>query len=109
MMDRRKGRALGYEPHIAQSIEDILSTPIGSRVMRRDYGSKLPELIDAPISGETVIELYAATAEAIDLWEPRFALSRVQIAAADRAGALTLRLIGEVAAAPVTMDIEVTA
>lgn len=109
MMHRFTGRAVAYDAHIAQSIQDILTTPIGSRVMRRDYGSALPDLIDAPISGETVIDLYAATAEAIDLWEPRFALSRVQVAAASRAGALTLRLIGEVADAPVSMDIEVTA
>lgn len=32
--------------HISQSIGDILRTPVGSRVMRRDYGSLLASMID---------------------------------------------------------------
>ncbi len=34
--------------HIQQSVSDILRTPVGSRVMRRDYGSLLSELTDRP-------------------------------------------------------------
>uniref|UniRef100_UPI0026076D20 ATPase domain-containing protein n=1 Tax=uncultured Sphingobium sp. TaxID=316087 RepID=UPI0026076D20 len=32
----------------ATGVRDILTTPIGSRLMRRDYGSLIPELIDQP-------------------------------------------------------------
>ncbi|SMH35818.1 GPW/gp25 family protein [Maritimibacter sp. HL-12] len=94
-MDRHRGLSLDGDAHLTQSIGDILSTPIGSRVLRRDYGSNLPRLIDAPINGETVIDLYLASAEAIEKWEPRFRLSRVQIAGAG-SGQVDLALLGSV-------------
>src|SRR3546814_12586651 len=40
-VDRATGQRLDGNDHLAQSIGDILSTPIGTRVMRRDYGSML--------------------------------------------------------------------
>jgi phage baseplate assembly protein W len=101
-------RLLPEEQHLAQSINDILSTPLGSRVMRRDYGSDLPRLIDAPLNGETLVDLYAATAEAIDRWEPRFDLRRVEVADAV-AGKLSLTLTGEVLGLETVLAAEVTA
>ena len=48
MMSRNTGLSLSSEAdQIRQSIQDILTTPIGSRIMRRNYGSLLPQLIDA--------------------------------------------------------------
>ncbi|WP_456267651.1 GPW/gp25 family protein [Kushneria sp. AK178] len=76
------GRSLSGIDHLRQSLRDILTTPIGTRVMRRDYGSRLFELIDAPMNNTTLLELYAATAEAVARWEPRFRLTRVQVASA---------------------------
>jgi phage baseplate assembly protein W len=46
--------------------------------MRRDYGSRLFELIDRPVNSGWVMDAYAYTAEALDRWEPRFALSKVE-------------------------------
>lgn len=42
--DANTGKALEGMAHLRQSIRDILGTPLGSRVMRRDYGSELPAL-----------------------------------------------------------------
>lgn len=92
--------------HIAQSIADILSTPKGTRVMRRDYGSDLPDLIDQPINGETLVDLYAATAEAIARWEPRFALRRVEVPDAGPSGRLGLILTGEAAGLPSRLEVD---
>lgn len=91
---RTTARPIGDEARLAQSIGDILSTPVGSRVMRREYGSNLPLLIDQPMNGETVVDVIIATAEAIDRWEPEFELRRVEIADA-RAGHMELRLTGD--------------
>lgn len=93
-LSRTTGRAIGLDEHLTQSITDILTTPKGSRVMRRDYGSDLPELIDAPMNGETVIDVFAATAEALDAWEPRIKLRRVEIRAAS-IGSMSLRLTAD--------------
>lgn len=77
-MNATTGRDLDGEAHLRQSIGDILCTPIGSRVMRRTYGSRLPDLLDRPMTPELVVDVYAATAEALRKWEPRFRLTRVQ-------------------------------
>lgn len=64
-MNAQTGKPLEGIEHLKQSVRDILTTPIGSRVMRRDYGSRLFELIDNPTNPETVAEIIAASAEAL--------------------------------------------
>jgi phage baseplate assembly protein W len=87
------GTRLGGVDHLRQSIQDILTTPIGTRVMRRDYGSRLYRLVDAPLNRGTLLQLYAATAQAIRKWEPRFKLTKVRIASAEP-GRVELDLTG---------------
>lgn len=77
--DSITGKALEGLAHLRQSIRDILTTPIGSRVMRRDYGSRLFKLVDTPATPENQIEYIAATAEALARWEPRLEVTRVQV------------------------------
>lgn len=86
------GRALDGLGHLGQSIGDILTTPLGSRVMRRDYGSLLPELIDAPFNATTSLRLYGAVALALMRWEPRIRLIRVQLFQGTSPGSYTLDL-----------------
>jgi len=90
-MNRHTGLAVEGSAHLSQSILDILTTPKGTRVMRRDYGSDLPNIIDQPINGETLVDIYQATAEALDEWEPRLELARVQLAHAE-AGRIEIEL-----------------
>lgn len=85
------GQHLAGIDHLRQSIRDILGTPIGSRVMRRDYGSRLPRLIDAPMNRATLVQIYAATIEALGRWEPRIRVNRV-LAADARPGRVTLTI-----------------
>lgn len=81
-MNAETGRELTGLEHLKQSIADILNTPIGSRVMRRDYGSRLFELIDAPINRGTVVDIVAETAEALMKWEDRLVVSAVDVTGA---------------------------
>ncbi len=92
-MDAKTGKALEGIEHLKQSIIDILTTPINSRVMRRDYGSRLFELVDKPINRDLTLEIYAATAEALGKFEKRFKLEKVKIAEA-KEGKMTLVLEG---------------
>jgi len=78
-MNAHTGGPLNGLAHIRQSLADILTTPIGLRVMRRDYGSEVPELIDQPLHGATVLRVYAATAHAVRLWESRITLQGIQL------------------------------
>lgn len=94
------GKALSGDAHLAQSIADILTTPLGSRVMRRDYGSLLFELIDRPINGALRMLMHAATAIALRRWEPRLQLTRVNLVGEPQTGRLTIRIEGRRADLP---------
>lgn len=91
-MNINTGAAIGDTEHLRQSIADILTTPIGSRVMRRDYGSQLPDLIDWPTNAATRLQAYAATAMALIRWEPRIRLTRVELFLGEHAGQVVLDL-----------------
>ena len=68
--------------HLRQSIRDILTTPIGSRVMRRDYGCNLMSLLDRPMNSNLVGDIQVAVAMALANHEPRVQLSRVLVESA---------------------------
>jgi len=89
----KTGRKLSGIDHLRQSIRDILQTPIGSRVMRREYGSGLFELIDAPLTPAVRLSIIAATAKALILWEPRIAVETV-ILQTYEPGKVTIDLTG---------------
>ena len=74
-LNSRGGIALvSNEEKVAQSIRVILSTPIGQRVMRPTFGSRLHELVFAPANPETfgMAEMYVQ--DALNFWEPRIEL-----------------------------------
>ena len=91
--DQNTGKPLSGLAHLRQSIADILTTPIGSRVGRRTYGSRLFSLIDAPLTQGTLNEIYQAAAEAIINWEPRLQVTKIKVAQA-KFGAVLVDIVG---------------
>lgn len=81
-LNASSGAGISDIAHLRQSVATILFTPIGTRVMRRHFGSLLPELIDQPYNPTTRVRLYAAVAGALMRWEPRLRISRVQLLSA---------------------------
>lgn len=95
MMSRDTGTRMDAIAHLQQSVADILATPIGSRVMRREYGSLVPALIDQPDNLATQTRVYAAVASALMRWEPRLQIDRLRMLRdADRPGRVELELTG---------------
>ncbi|GFQ79659.1 hypothetical protein TNCT_539441 [Trichonephila clavata] len=92
-MSNKTGKELEGIEHLKQSIIDILTTPINSRIMRRNYGSRLFELVDKPINRDFTLEIFSATAEALEKWERRFKLEKVKITEV-KEGRVTLNLEG---------------
>lgn len=92
-MNKVSGKPLADFLHLKQSITDILTTPIGSRPMRRDYGSNLFTRIDAPMTGDLIAEIYADVVDALFNYEPRFEVSSVAVVSVGL-GSLVLDLEG---------------
>lgn len=88
------GSLAGDWSHVQQSVAKILTTPLGSRVMRRDFGSAITDLIDAKMTSGNVLAIYAAAAVAIEKWEPRFRVSRARIGRVGADGVIAMELFG---------------
>jgi phage baseplate assembly protein W len=78
-MDIDTGEPITGVEHLKQSIRDILTTPVGSRVMRRDYGSNLMTLLDRPMNSQLAVDVQIAVSMALSLQEPRLQLNRVTV------------------------------
>lgn len=93
-LDRRTGQPLTGLDHLKQSIEDILTTPLGSRRMRPDYGSNLRRFVDMPVNEGWKSAVQAEVARALGRWEPRIRLERVQVVSVV-GGQIGLQLAGQ--------------
>lgn len=93
-MSAKTGRTLTDTQHLAQSINDIVTTPLGSRIMRREYGCAVTDLMDWPLNSATRLQAYAAVTMALMRWEPRIRLSRVQLTPTTEAGGAVLDVEG---------------
>jgi hypothetical protein len=102
-MDRTTGRHIAGVEHLKQSIADIITTPLGSRLQRRTYGSLLPGLIDQPDNARTRLRCYAAIASALMNWEPRLRVTRVGMQSGAAPGQATVTLEGEYLGSAVSM------
>ena len=78
MINKNNGQSIASEQEsIHQSLQDITTTPIGSRIMRREYGSLIAELLDQPINDSLVLKCYSALYTAISRWENRIIISQI--------------------------------
>lgn len=102
-MDAATGLSISGEAHLLQSERDILTTPLGSRVMLRDYGSRVPFLVDAPAGGARIADVVAAGADALLAWEPRATLTRVRVQEV-AGGGVTIDLEHRVNGAPLKLE-----
>lgn len=93
MMSRYNGSELTELEHIRQSLEDIATTPIGSRLMRREYGTLLASLMDQPIGQALYLKIYSTLYSAYVRWEDRIEISQISVADLNK-GQLILDVIG---------------
>lgn len=88
------GLPVAGDAWLRAAIRDVLTTPIGSCVMRRTYGSRLAQLIDRPMTPGQVADIVAASAEALLAWLPILKLKTVKVLTAV-AGRFDLDLVFE--------------
>jgi len=88
------GLLLSDWDHVEQSISVILTTRLGQRVLRRDFGSEVPDLIAKPMTQRVLLAFYVAVAVAIARWEPRFEVTRCVIPTAGADGIIEMQIFG---------------
>jgi len=93
-IDRQTGQVLTGWAHCAQSIAVILSTAIGTRIMRRTFGSDVPRLVDRPSNHASVVLFVGRVADALQKWEPGFVLRKVQVLALGADGQTQFSVVG---------------
>ncbi|MDD2056326.1 GPW/gp25 family protein [Pseudomonas sp. GD03860] len=103
-LDRRTGQPIAGLAHLRQSIEDILTTPLGSRRMRPEYGSHLRRYVDLPVNEGWKSAVQAEVARALGRWEPRLKLERVRVTAVV-GGQIKLQLTGQYLAQATTLEV----
>jgi uncharacterized protein len=63
---------------VKESIWIILRTSLGERMYRPDFGSRLSELAFEPLNSSTMIQIRLYVVEALEVWEPRIEIDRVE-------------------------------
>lgn len=78
-IDAQGGLALTSErSEIEQAILIILTTSLGQRVMRPEFGCRLQELVFAPNDNQTAAQARRFVEEALGRWEPRIEVINVE-------------------------------
>ena len=93
-MNRWTGAPIDGWEDVEQSVQDIVTTPIGTRVMRRDYGCNLGPLLDQPGSQQRLAAVTMAIVVALNRWEPRFQLTNIAIVSASMTGVFEIDMRG---------------
>ncbi|CCR04950.1 GPW/gp25 family protein [Salmonella enterica] len=93
-MSRNDGQAIADTDHLRQSVRDILLTPQGSRLARREYGSLLSALIDQPQNPALRLQIMSAVYVALNRWEPRLTLDSITISS-NFDGSMVVELTGQ--------------
>ena len=94
-MNRDTGQAITETDHLRQSVRDILLTPQGSRLARREYGSLLSALIDQPQNPALRLQIMSAVYVALQRWEPRLQLDTITVNSSSMDGAMVIELAGQ--------------
>ena len=90
-LDAGGGFALaGGARKLEQSIRLILTTCPGERPMRPEFGSRLRDFVFRPSSLDTMTELSHEVRRALERWEPRIAVERVDTHPSGRDGVLDI-------------------
>ena len=83
----------GGDRNLQDSIATILSTKIGERVYRPDFGCRLADLAFAPMNPQTILLARVYVEEALKLWEPRIVVVGIYAEPDPIIGRLDLKIL----------------
>jgi phage baseplate assembly protein W len=79
-IDRHTGKPLFGWDHVVQSVFVILGTRVGSRVMRRPFGSATTGLIGRRLTPQMIALWRLLVVLSLERWEPRVRVRKVTFA-----------------------------
>ncbi len=92
-MNAGNGEEITDMDHIRQSITNILATPVGTRVMRREYGNLISTLTDTPMNDTIKLQMMSAVYGAVMRWEPRVIIRAMNLTPGETDGSLIADLV----------------
>lgn len=93
-VDARTGKVLRGRAHLDQSIAKIVTTAIGERVMRLDFGCGLVRQIGRNIHAAFLLHLYGDLIAAVHRWEPEARIKHVRLVSVERTGGYAFAIGG---------------
>lgn len=76
-MDRHTGALISGQSYLVQRVQDVVTTRVGTRIIRRQYGGSLPDLVDRKVVPATFTRAAAAIAATLMQWVPDFKIRRI--------------------------------
>lgn len=93
--DRSTGETLTGWAAVSQNVREGLLTDFGTRVMREYYGSLVPRALGRNLTQETTLSLVSSISAHIDVFEPRFKVTRIIPESLTRLGVMKIEIEGE--------------
>jgi uncharacterized protein len=94
-LNRFTGGTVTDWEHVLQSIQDIFTTGFGERIMREWYGSNIPNLLGSNITAREITGYFTEIVAPIEMWEPRFRVTKITALKVTRDGQFHFYLDGE--------------
>lgn len=76
-IDRRTGAVIDNLASAFQGVEVTLTTRLSSRVMRREFGAGVVDILGRAVTPSLFSTWMQLVATAIDIWEPRLPVRRI--------------------------------
>ena len=93
--DRSTGENITGWDAVAQNIRECLLTDFGRRVMREYFGSLVPQALGRNMTQDNLTALSMSIGAVLDVFEPRYKVTRVFPVNLTRLGALQIQIEGE--------------
>lgn len=94
-LDRETGRNLFGWAAVHQSVRELFLTSFGERVMREYYGSNIPAFLGRNVTADVLERMATVLGAALDVFEPRFAVTNITFTKVSATGQITLHATGE--------------
>lgn len=93
-IDSETGKLISGAAHLSQCLATIWTTHLDQYVMELDFGLALRSHLAEDITPATALDVYHELVVSADLWEPEYAITKLQLVILEESGKLGLQHYG---------------